>query len=135
MANDTNSEKFTIDIIGETTGKPWKGVFETKLRLSHREFLRQDMIRRELIGPVPQGTAPSPRATNTAELLSFAQIHLKTVPQWWSMNGDGLDFEDDNVIGAVYEKIVEVKLQKVKEAKEKAEADKAVLEKDAAKAE
>ncbi len=124
-----NSEQFSIDVTGETTDKVWKGVFKTKLRLSHKDYLKQDEIRRGLLGEKPESA--SPRAQNTADLFSFVLIHLIEAPQWWSMNGNGLDLEDDNVIGEIYGKIVELKVADQKKLKDKADADKAAIAKSA----
>jgi hypothetical protein len=124
-----NSEQFSIDVIGDNTDKPWKGVFKTKLRLSHKDYLKQDEIRRGLLGEKPE--TASPRAQNTADLFSFVLIHLIETPQWWKMNGDGLELEDDNVIGDIYGKIVELKVADQKKLKAKAEADKVEIAKSA----
>lgn len=123
----TNEAKFSIDVTGEVTGKPWKGVFKTKLRLSHRDQLKQDEIRRDLLGKNPE--TASPRAANAADVFSFVAIHLIEAPQWWAMNGSGLDLEDDNVIAEVYGKIVEAKVEAQKKLKDEAEAAKAELSK------
>lgn len=127
----SNSESFTVDVVGENTEQPWKGLFKTKLRLSHRDYLRQDEIRRGLLGEKPENA--SPRAANTADLFSFISVHLLEAPQWWTMNQDGLALEDDNVIGEVYSRIVEKKAEAAKKAKEKAEADLKELSKPAVK--
>jgi hypothetical protein len=124
---DTNSEKFSIDVTGDVTGKPWKGVFKTKLRLSHRDQLKQDEIRRDLLGAKPE--AATPRAHNQAEIFSTVLIHLVEVPEWWTINGNGLDLEDDNVIAEVYGNIVEKKSEAAKKLKGDAEAAKADLAK------
>jgi hypothetical protein len=126
--SNLNEAKFSVDVTGEVTGKPWKGVFKTKIRLSHRDQLRQDEIRRELIGKNPEGA--SPRAQNTADVFAFVLVHLLETPQWWSMAGNGLDLEDDNVIADVYGKIVDIKVEAQKKLKEDAEAAKAELEKE-----
>lgn len=123
----TNLEKFSIDCIGETTEKAWKGVFSCKLRLSHKDYLKQDEIRRDLLGT--KAESASPRAQNTAELFSFVLIHLLESPQWWTMNGNGLDLEDDNVVAEVYGKIVELKVAAQKKVKDGADGDKAAIAK------
>jgi hypothetical protein len=122
-----NSEKFSIDVTGDVTGRPWKGVFETKLRLSHRDQLRQDEIRRELLGA--RAEHASNRAINQAEIFSTIAAHLTKVPEWWTVNGGGLDLEDDNVIGAVYDRIIELKGEAAKKAKGEADAAKTELAK------
>jgi hypothetical protein len=122
-----NSEQFSIDVKGEITDKTWKGVFKTKLRLSHLDQLQQDEIRRDLLGKNPESA--SPRASNSADVFSFVLIHLIETPQWWDMNGAGLDLEDDNVVAEIYGKIVEVKLAAMKKLKDEAEAAKTELTK------
>lgn len=122
------SESFVVDVIGETTGKTWKGVFKTKLRLSHRDYLRQDEIRRQLLGANPNDA--SPRAQNTAELFSYISVHLLESPQWWSQSSNGLDHEDDNVIGSVYAEISKLKEKEDADLKAKAAEDIRVLEAD-----
>lgn len=125
--SNPNEAKFSIDVTGEVTGKPWKGVFKSKIRLSHRDQLRQDEIRRDLLGKNPE--TASPRAQNAADVFSFVLIHLIEAPQWWAMNGNGLDLEDDNVVAEVYGKIVEIKVEAQKKLKDEAEAAKAELAK------
>lgn len=120
MSTTPNSEQFTIDVTGETTGKAFKGLFKTKIRLSHRDNLRMDEIRRELLGKGAE--YPSPRAVNASEIFSMLAIHLIEVPQWWKMEGDGLDLEDDNVVAEVYGRVVEAKAEALKKLKEEGEA-------------
>lgn len=122
-----NSEKFSIDLTGDVTGKPWKGVFETKLRLSHRDQLKQDELRRELLGK--NAEFATPRALNQAEIFSTMLIHLTKTPEWWTMNGNGLDLEDDNVVGEVYGSIVKLKAEAEKKLKGEAETAKTELAK------
>lgn len=124
---NSNIEKFSVDTEGEVTGKTWKGMFSTKVRLSHRDQLRQDEIRRDLLGKNPESA--SPRANNVAEVFSFIAVHVVESPQWWSMHANGLELEDDNVVGEVYEKIAKIKLEAQDKLKKDAESAKAELAK------
>lgn len=132
MPTTSNSESFSINVVGETSGEKFAGVFKTKLRLSHSAQLHQDEIRRSLLGKNPESA--SPRAQNAAEIFSLVQVHLIDAPKWWAAQGEGLELEDDNVIGAVYEGIVAAKVAALKVKTAATEAAKAELEK-AAKAE
>ena len=125
---NTNSEKFSIDVIGDVTGNTWKGVFQAKIRLGKRDELRQDELRRELLGANPSGATP--RAQNIAEVYSFCMAHIMDAPQWWKMNADGLDLEDDNVAGAVYDNIVRLISEADQKLKAQTEAAKAELSKE-----
>lgn len=122
----SNTEKFTVDVTGDFTGKTWKGVFATKVRLSHRDQFRQDEIRRDMLGKNPD--TASPRAQNSAEVFSFVLAHLVDAPQWWTVNGNGLDMEDDNVVAEIYVKIVDIKLAAQNKLKADAEAARKELE-------
>lgn len=104
---DANVQKFTIDVKGETTGEVWKGLFKAKVRLSHRDQLKQDEIRRELLGTNPENA--SPRAKNQAEIFSALAVHILEAPDWWHRAGEGFDLEDDSVIGAVYDGIIKAR--------------------------
>lgn len=122
-----NSVKFSINVTGENTGEKWAGVFTTKLRLSHRDQLRMDQIRRDLLGP--NAATASPRAQNQADVFSEIAIHIVDAPQWWKMQGDGLDLEDDNVISTIYGEIMKAKTEARKKFDDEATAAKAELEK------
>lgn len=112
-----NNETFSIHVEGDTSGDTWTGNFVTKIWLSHREFLRIDQIRRTLLGETPSN--PSDRAANTAAMLAELQVRLVEYPPFWKDSGYGLDLVDDNVVGAIWDKVQD----KVKErlaAKQKA---------------
>lgn len=115
----SNTESFTINETGENTGKLYKGVFKTKIRLGHRAQLRQDEMRRDLLGAKPDGA--SPRAVNLADIFSFIWAHLEEAPQWWTMENNGIDLEDDVVPAAVYRAIVDLKVAAAGKLKKEAE--------------
>lgn len=130
--SNLNLTTFDINIIGDSTGEQWVGSFEMKLRLSHREKLLKDKIRRDLIG-TNDGVA-SDLAVTTAEVFSLLAVSLTDkAPTWWKEKGNGLDLEDDNVVASVYEVVVK-KQREIRDALEKkAEAAKAALKEQAAK--
>ena len=125
--------KFTVDVIGETTGKTWKGVFEAKTILSHKDRFRQDELRREFLGKSPGVPDPmsvtSKWAHNAAEIFAFVLIHLTSAPQWWEANDSGLGLEDDNIVREIHDKIVEVKTEAQKKFEAEAETAKKELKK------
>ena len=132
-----NTEPFSIHLIGDVTGETWTGDFTTKIWLSHRELLRMDAVRRQLLGETQ--SAPSDRALQTADMISELTIRLVDPPPFWRDNGNGLDLLDDNVLTTVWGKVqeivgkaVEARTKQAKavqeklrqEAKTKAEAEK-----------
>lgn len=115
----SNSESFVVDVVGDVTGKTWKGLFKTKLRLSHRDQLKQDEIRRELLGKNAEHA--SERSKNQAEIFAFVAAHILSAPSWWEANDGGLDLEDDNVVSEVFAGIAKAKTDAVKKLQEEAE--------------
>lgn len=122
MPSGNDTVQFSISVTGESTGEKWTGSFKMKTRLSHRDQLRLDQIRRDLLGPNPDGA--SPRAQNQAEVFSFIAVHLLDAPMWWKSNDNGLDLQDDNVVAEVYAQITKAKsdaIEKLKKAASEAE--------------
>lgn len=114
-----NSVEFSVSI--PTDGETLRGKFKVKVRLSFRERLRMDELRRSLLGD--KSTEASAEANGVASALAKIQIHLLEGPSWWKDNGNGLEFEDPNVVLMVLEgldKVEEEHMAKLK--KEGAEA-------------
>jgi hypothetical protein len=112
----------TFDVMetGESTGKMHAGTFRVKLRLSWRDQLQQDKMRRELLGA--DANNANPDAVAQAIILSELSVRVMEAPEWWVKGKGGLDLYDDNVISKVYEetrKLVNaIELEKAKEADE-----------------
>lgn len=104
---------FSINVVGDTSGELFRGDFEAKPRLSHRDELFRDRIRRQHLGQDPQFA--SPRAINQAAVFANLDVRLTKWPKWWSEVGNGLDLADDNVLAAVMDECLRIE----KEAQEK----------------
>lgn len=124
MADATaeNQAPFTVNCVGEETGQTWAGNFSTKLRLTHRDHIVKDRRRREILGGEHPETAGE-RAVNLAFLVSELEVRLVKFPTWWEAHGFGIDFEDDKVLGEVYDGMV--KAVKAYQDERKAKADEA----------
>lgn len=118
MAN-ANEDIFSVHIIGDTTEKAYPGDFTVKKRLSHRDQLAKDNRRRELLGGAP-GVATE-RALSTSMILSELFVRVIKAPVWWVEANGGLDLDDDNVIGEVYDKAMKVEADAIEAKKKKAE--------------
>jgi hypothetical protein len=123
----SNTESFSVSVTGEVSGEKYPGMFKTKLRLSHREQLRLDEIRRELLGKNHE--AATPRAQSQANAFATIMVHLVESPKWWKDSDGGLDLEDDNILEEVYTKIIELKKSASSKLKTEADAAKAELAK------
>lgn len=113
--------EFTINVTGEITGDTFRGVFKVKPRLSHRDTLLQDQMRRDLLGPKPGEAGQS--AVASALVFSKIWAHLAEAPNWWKDAGNGVDLLDEAPVVAVYDAVQKVEkeaVDAVKKAGEKA---------------
>lgn len=102
MAFKNDPVRFSISVEGDTTMSLWNGDFAAKPFLTHRDRLKSDQYRRELIGVFSDNAGTG--AVNRAFLLSQILVRLTKAPEWWTNSNNGLDLYDDNVILAIYEK-------------------------------
>lgn len=116
---ESNEAPFSISITGEVTGEKWVGDFVAKKRLSHRDALKKDRTKRELLGGQPGD--PSERALSIAIILSELDVRLVSSPRWWKEKSNGLDLEDEEVLVEIYNKALEVETKDIEERKAKAQ--------------
>lgn len=131
MAIDAGDSPFSLHVVGETTDETWKGEFRAKKRLSHRDQLTKDQVRRELLGGQPG--QPTERALSTSMILSELRVRLTKFPPWWQDTNFGLDLDDDNVIGEMYDKAIAIEQEALDAKKKKAEAVQTRLREEQAK--
>lgn len=124
MAN-TEPVTFTVSVDGEVTKEKYRGEFKTKPRLSHRDQMQRDRIRRELLGGDPKFA--DQRALYQAEIFSQLSVRIIKAPSWWIESNGGLDLEDDAVIAEVYQKTMKVEADAIAEMQKGAEDAKADL--------
>ncbi len=99
---------FDIDLDGDASKTNFKGVFKVKTRLSFRDQLRIDQIRRDLLGPDPAGNA-SGEAMAIAIALADLAVHVIEAPLWWKEAKNGIELQDENVLLLIWEKTKEAK--------------------------
>lgn len=114
--------EFTIHVVGETTGEDFRGLFKAVPRLSHRDNLRRDQLRRDILGPSPETAGAD--ALNVAAVFSKVWVHLVETPSWWKDAKNGLDLLDETPVAAVYENVARIEREAM-EAIQKAAAAKA----------
>lgn len=120
---DLNLKTFNISVVGETTGETFRGDFDARILLSHRDRLRRDRVRRDLLGAGPEGAAGADQeALLTAEIFSQLTVRVAKAPKWWDESGNGLDLRDHNVITEVYKKVLEIEAEARKAREEASEA-------------
>lgn len=111
--------EFSISVVGEVSGETQKGVFKAKPRLSHRDTLLQDQMRRDLLGPKPESAGQAAMANS----LVFSKIwtHIVESPSWWKEAGNGVDLLDETPVVAVYDNIVRIEKEAIDAVKKSAE--------------
>jgi hypothetical protein len=92
---------FSVSIVGQRTGKPYNGKFTVKTVLSRRENFLADERRRLILGSNSAGAPPS--LQGEAFMLGQLFVRLVEAPDWWKNADNGLDLEDENVIGEIYQ--------------------------------
>jgi hypothetical protein len=101
MATEKYEAEFTVDNLkGTTTGTVFTGKFKVRTRLSFRDQLRRDEIRRTLLGTL--GGEASQGASFVASLVSEMSVRTITAPNWWTGSDGGLEMADLNVLSEVF---------------------------------
>jgi len=75
---EANQDTFTVDVVGEISEKQFTGKFTVKKRLSFRDQLARDNIRRSFLGPTP-GPAYA-RAVDLSEMFSETSVRIVDAP-------------------------------------------------------
>jgi hypothetical protein len=122
---------FVFDVIGDSTAEKFSGNFEGKVRLSHRDQLNKDQLRRQIIGTNPEFATKDSHMR--AEILGHLSVSLVDGPKWWKESGGGLDLFDDNVLFDIYEKVTQEQSKAIEDAIKKGEVAKEGLKKVAKK--
>lgn len=86
-------DEFVVTI-PQAEGPELRGRFRIKTKLSMAEVLGQDAMRRQLLGPAPDGAAAE--AAVLAHAIAKIRTYVLETPSWWKENGEGLGFEDIN---------------------------------------
>lgn len=132
MSTPVNEKEFAITIAGDTTGEQFAGKFKVRTRLSFRDQLRRDEIRRTLLGVDP--SSASERADSASVMLSELSVRVIEAPSWWTNAEAGLELADDNVLREVYLAAIKAEKDLIASVTKKGEEAQADLQKAAAPA-
>jgi hypothetical protein len=117
---------FQIDVKGEVTGTRYEGLFKAKTSLTYRDMLKQDQVRRAVLGP--DGDQAGALAQSIAQATAFLAVHLVESPNWWSQQGSGLDVVDVNILTEVNNACFDAVEKEKEKLRSAGEAAKKVLE-------
>ena len=93
---------FTINEVGETTGRVFSGEFKVKTVLTRRESFRADQLRREIVGASPEGSLIPADVQLEGMMIAQLQIRIVKGPQWWTESNGGLELEDLDIIAKLF---------------------------------
>ena len=122
MANNSNTDTFTINVTGTKTGQNYAGKFTVKVWLSFGDELNRDGLRRSLLGPAA-GT-PADGVVNVAEVLSDLGIRIVEGPSWWQESQGGTTILDAEVISELWKQTMAVPTKAMEALKKTAETSK-----------
>jgi hypothetical protein len=115
-----------VSVEGENTGEKFTGKFTFKTRLSHKERLTIDILRRQYLGAQPEGAVPSADASATAQIMADLDVRIISAPSWWTNSDNGKDLADNEVLYSVFNAAVGAErkaIMDIKEAAAKAKKD------------
>jgi hypothetical protein len=122
-----NTVDFSVDVVGELTNNSYVGTFVAKTKLSMRETLRQDEVRRQILGVNPQSAGED--AQRVAAAIAYLSVHIVQSPDWWKELEGGLKIEELNLLAEVNNKCQEAIDKEYKKLNEEATKAKGELEK------
>jgi hypothetical protein len=126
-----DSVTVNVKVTGETTDEVFEGVFIAKVKLSHRDVLKQDEIYRVALGVKPNDA--SDYASAIANNIAYLSIRLTKAPPWFTESGNGIDLKDENVLVQVTKAVAEaIGAELTEHAKAAEEKQKALKDKLAA---
>lgn len=111
--------EFSVSVKGEITGEDFKGVFKALPRLSHRDNLRRDQLRRDLLGAKPEDASAD--ATNVSAVFSKIWVHVVEAPSWWKDAKNGLDLLDETPVAAVYDNVARIEREAIEAVQKQAQ--------------
>jgi hypothetical protein len=107
------------------------GRFKIKTRLSNRDSLKLDEIRRSLLGE--KSDMANENINGLASVLAKIAVNVVESPSWWKDSNNGLDLEEQGPVMDVFEAVLKAEKDYADDLKKKAEAAKSVLEPELAK--
>ena len=94
-----NIVSFDVKCKGDETEKDYEGLFKVKTKLSIKERLKEDEVRRSLLGVDSQNAGNE--AVLIASAVAYLAVRLVETPDWWKASEGGLKLEDSNVLATV----------------------------------
>lgn len=113
-----NEHVFDFKMVGELTQKKYEGRFTVicVLNMLQRQLLEVEKTRLQA-----DMSNPTDGLSGIALILSNLRIRINDGPEWWMQSVGGFDIKDENIIVALYDKVMEAETKWREELLEKAE--------------
>ena len=102
------SKPVEINVVGEDTGRVYKGEFTFRGTLTRRQRMYADQVRRRVLGPSPEGQQALGNINTEAFIIGQLAAMVSDAPLWWQESDSGLDLDDWNVVLGVYDAALKV---------------------------
>lgn len=112
-----NESVFDIDINGDTSGKRYEGQFSVRCVLNMGQKHAMELEKTRLMG---NHSSPTDELIGYAVLFANLRAKIMDGPEWWKQSIGGSNIMDENVLVAVYNKILDAEVQWKEKVKEMA---------------
>ena len=118
-----NEHSFDFNETGNVTGTKYDGQFTVLCILSMGQKHALQVERTRLLA---DAVAPTDELSGMAIILANLRHRIVDAPNWWQQSNGGSTIQDENVLVALYHKVMEAEgvwRQKLKEKAEKADSE------------
>jgi hypothetical protein len=112
---------FDFDHVADLTGKRYEGQFTVRCVLTIAQKHAMEIEKTRLLGNF---TNPTDGLAGIAVILSTLRHKIVDAPEWWKQSGGGSSIEDEDVLVAIYDKIVLAEAEWREKLKKKASVQK-----------
>jgi hypothetical protein len=98
-----NEATFEIDVVGDTTFKHYDGQFTVRCILTMGQKHSMELEKSRLLGSY---TNPTEELLGYAIIFSNLRHKIVEGPEWWKQSNGGSSIKDENVLVALYDKVL-----------------------------
>lgn len=99
-----NERTFEFEEVGELYGKPYQGSFTVKCVLTMLEKRVLEIEKSRMRSDI---TNPTPDLIALTTILANLKARIISAPEWWKQSNDGNDIQDENIIVALFDKVMD----------------------------
>lgn len=108
---------FDFEHVGELTGKKYEGQFTVRCVLNIAQKHAMEIEKTRLLGNFSN---PTDGLVGIAVILSSLRHKVVDGPEWWKQSAGGSSLDDEDVLVALYDKVVSAEVEWREKLKKKA---------------